>query len=71
LLSHGRFFINTDKCPNLTNALETQGYDDRLEPEKFNSHPAIDDWVDSSGYFIAYKYPLVNNRPQFARVVGI
>ena len=29
LLSHGRFFINTDKCPNLTNALETQGYDVR------------------------------------------
>ena len=71
LLSHGRFFINTDKCPNLTNALETQGYDDRLEPEKFNTHPAIDDWVDSSGYFIAFKFPVIHNRPQFARVVGI
>ena len=71
LLSHGRFFINTDKCPNLTNALETQGYDDRLEPEKFNTHPAIDDWLDSSGYFIAFKFPVIHNRPQFARVVGI
>lgn len=71
LLSHGRFFINTDKCPNLTNALETQGYDDRLEPEKFNTHPAIDDWVDSSGYFIAFKFPVIHNRPQFAQITGI
>jgi PBSX family phage terminase large subunit len=71
LLSHGRFFINTDKCPNLTNALETQGYDDRLEPEKFNTHPAIDDWVDSSGYFIAYKFPVIHNRPNLAQITGI
>jgi PBSX family phage terminase large subunit len=71
LLSHGRFFINTDKCPNLTNALETQGYDDRLEPEKFNTHPAIDDWVDSSGYFIAFKFPVIHNRPNLAQITGI
>lgn len=71
LLSHGRFFINTDKCPNLTNALETQGYDDRLEPEKFNTHPAIDDWVDSSGYFIAFKFPVIHNRPNLAQITGV
>lgn len=59
LLSHDRFKVNTDKCPNLTNALETQGYDKRGEPEKWKDHPAIDDWCDCSGYFIAYKYPVV------------
>jgi PBSX family phage terminase large subunit len=59
LLSHDRLLINTDTCPNLTNALETQGYDDKGDPEKWNTHPAIDDWADSSGYFIAYKYPVV------------
>ena len=61
LLSHDRFGINTDKCPNLTNALETQGYTDKGEPEKWNDHPAIDDWVDSSGYLIAYKFPIIKN----------
>ena len=58
LLAHNKVLINTDKCPNLTNALETQGYNDKGEPEKWSDHPAIDDWVDSSGYFIAYKYPV-------------
>lgn len=71
LISHDRFLVNTDTCPNLTNALETQGYDDKLEPEKFSSHPAIDDWNDSAGYFIAYKFPVIRNTPQFAKVLGI
>lgn len=61
LLSHDRFGINTDKCPNLTNSLETQGYDVKGDPEKWNDHPAIDDWNDSAGYFIAYKFPIVRN----------
>ena len=59
LLSHDRLLINTDKCPNLTNALETQGYDKNGDPEKWSEHPSIDDWTDSSGYFIAYKYPII------------
>lgn len=59
LLSHDRLSINTDKCPNLTNALETQGYDKNGYPEKWDAHPAWDDWADSSGYFIAYKYPVI------------
>jgi hypothetical protein len=58
LISHDRFKINTDKCPNLCNALETQGYDANGEPEKWNTHPAVDDWVDGSGYFIAYAFPI-------------
>ena len=58
LLAHNRLLVNTDKCPNLTNALETQGYDDRGDPEKWADHPSIDDWVDGSGYFIAHKFPI-------------
>ena len=61
LLSHDKLLINTDKCPNLVNALESQGYDKKGEPEKFSDHPAIDDWADSSGYFIAYKFPVIRN----------
>lgn len=69
LLSHNRLLINTDTCPNLTNALETQGYDDKGEPEKWSNHPAIDDWTDCSGYFIAYKYPVIRAM-QTAQIIG-
>lgn len=69
LLAHNRLLINTDACPNLTNALETQGYTDKGEPEKWSDHPAIDDWTDSSGYFVAYKYPVIRSI-QTAKVMG-
>ena len=58
LLSHDRLLVNTDRCQELTSALESQGYTDNGEPEKWNDHPGIDDWLDSSGYFIAYRYPV-------------
>jgi len=61
LLAHGRLKVNTDKCPELTEAFEMQGYDKNGEPEKFNEHPSIDDRTDSCGYFVARKYPI--NRP--------
>lgn len=61
LLSHDRIKINTDKCPNLTNALEVQGYNKKGEPEKWDDHPAIDDWLDCSGYMLAYRYPVIRN----------
>ena len=62
LLSHDRYLVNTDKCQQLTNALESQGYDKNAEPEKFTTHPAIDDWNDSAGYFVAFKYPIIIDR---------
>jgi len=57
-ISHGQFYVNTIKCPELTTALETQGYTDKGVPEKFDDHPAIDDWVDATGYFIHRRYPI-------------
>lgn len=57
-LAHGRLLINTDKCPNFTHALESQGYTSKGEPEKFDEHPAIDDWNDSGGYFISKRWPV-------------
>ena len=59
LLSHDQMAVNTDKCPELTHALETQGYNEKGEPEKFNEHPAIDDWVDGAGYFIHRRFPIL------------
>lgn len=58
LLSHDRLTVNTDMCPNFTMALESQGYNAKGEPEKWDKHPAIDDWVDAPGYFIAYRFPI-------------
>ena len=68
LFAHDRIAINTNKCPNLTNALEVQGYTDKGDPEKFNTHPAIDDWTDSSGYFIHRRFPI--NAPSAAPKFG-
>jgi hypothetical protein len=68
LLSHGRMYVNTNECPLLTDALESQGYDKRGEPEKFNDHPAIDDWADSAGYYLHRKFPIA--RPVFITNIG-
>ena len=57
-IAHNEFFVNTSKCPELTTALEHQGYTKSGEPEKFNEHPAIDDWNDGTGYFIHRKFPI-------------
>ncbi len=59
LISHDRLLINTEKCIELVNALEIQGYNKKGEPEKFDEHPSIDDYNDSLGYMLAYKYPVI------------
>ena len=59
LLAHGRMSVNIDRCKNFVQAMETQGYNDRGDPEKFNSHPAIDDWVDGAGYCLSFLFPVV------------
>ncbi len=69
LLSHGRWLVNTDQCPHLTDALESQGYDIRGQPEKFNTHPSLDDWVDAAGYYINRKWSL--GRPVVVTDIGM
>ena len=64
LISKDRYLVNYDKCPKGANALETQGYDDKGEPEKWNTHPATDDYNDSTGYFVAYRFPVVRPSSQ-------
>jgi hypothetical protein len=70
LFAHDRISINTDRCPMLTDALESQGYDAKGEPEKYNDHPSIDDYTDSMGYFLHRRFPLVRPISQ-ARIAGI
>jgi phage terminase large subunit len=59
LFAHDRIAINTTRCPRLTDALESQGYDAKGEPEKFNDHPSIDDDTDAMGYFLHRKFPIL------------
>lgn len=56
------YYVNTDKCPNYTMALETQVYDHNGMPVK-NKVTNIDDINDSAGYFIHRKFPIV--KPSF------
>jgi PBSX family phage terminase large subunit len=66
LLSHDQLKINANKCKRLAHALESQGYDKKGKPEKFDNHPAIDDWTDNFGYFLAKRYPIA--APNYGRV---
>lgn len=71
LLSKERFYIDVDKCPLLAEAFETQGYTDKGEPEKYDKHPATDDFLDNCGYFIYRKFPLVRGLTQHRPSGGI
>lgn len=68
LFAHNRIGVNCDACPELVEALETQGYV-KGEPEKFDDHPAADDWVDSAGYFLHRKFPI--SRPVVSGLRGV
>lgn len=60
-LSNNEFKINTNKCPNSTDALEQQVYDKNGTPEKFGGAATIDDWNDAQGYFIVRKFGITKN----------
>ena len=71
LFDKRRLLVNVAKCPNLTKALEQQAWDSKTGlPEKSDAHPANDDYNDSLGYLIAYKYPIVP-RSYEIKVVGV
>ena len=60
LLAHEQMYVNCNKCPELAYAFESQGYNDKGEPEKFNEHPAIDDYDDAAGYFIHRRFQILS-----------
>jgi len=62
---NARYFVNTNKCPGYTEALEQQVYDKNGLPEKSVSN-SIDDRNDAGGYCIAYKFPV--SRKQFKEI---
>lgn len=50
-----RWRINTDNCPQLTQLIEKQAYDENGDPVKDNT----EDPIDAAGYFLAHRYPVV------------
>lgn len=66
LFSHGRLFVNVNKCPRLTEALEQQAYDKNGDPEKFSGAGTIDDYLDAFGYAVVRKFPIV----RYAKISG-
>lgn len=64
LFARGELFIDVERCPKVTAALEQQAYDKRTgAPQKYGEPGSIDDWMDSFGYFIARRFPI--ERPAY------
>jgi hypothetical protein len=58
-LYQGIYKINKRTCPESVKALEQQAYDKKTgKPEKSVEPASPDDWNDSIGYPIAFKYPI-------------
>lgn len=51
-----RYRINPQTCPHLVESFEKQAYDRNGEPDK---SAGFDHVLDAAGYFIAYRYPIV------------
>lgn len=56
-----RLFVNTDKCPNLTEALEQQAYDKHGMPDK---EGGFDHALDAFGYYVVKRFPIVKKAVQ-------
>lgn len=51
-----RLKVNTNRCPQLTDALEQQAYDKNGMPDKSSG---VDHIIDAAGYPIAFLFPIV------------
>lgn len=51
-----RYMVNTNKCPELTQGLEQQIYDNQGMPDKTSG---VDHLNDAAGYFVAHRYPVI------------
>lgn len=55
--------INTNRCPETTQALEQQAYDSNGEPEKLSGAKTIDDRTDAIGYVINRRFGIMTHKP--------
>jgi len=63
-----RLFVNIEKCPGYTQALERQVYDAAGDPDKTLG---FDHLNDAGGYFIAKRYPIVKREAVARRIPGL
>lgn len=63
-----RLRVNADLCPSFAEALEKQAYDKNGEPDKTSGHDHVN---DGGGYFISYRFPVVNSRVQKVKIGGV
>jgi phage terminase large subunit len=68
ILGEQKYKINIDKCPHLVEGLEKQAYDKNGEPDKTGD---LDHGVDSAGYFITYRYPVVKRTFSIGTTTGL
>lgn len=57
------YFVNTDMCPSLTEALEQQAYDKHGAPDKSTGHDHV---LDAAGYYVVKQFPII--KPMAKRV---
>lgn len=62
-----RYKVNTDNCPNYTELLEKQAYDNNGQPEKDNT----EDPIDAGGYFIAHRYAIAKRIAKAVKLSGL
>ncbi len=63
-----RLRVNADQCPTFAESLEKQAYNDKGEPDKTSG---FDHTNDAGGYFIAYRFPVVNGKVIKQKIGGI
>lgn len=68
LFESGEYLVNTDLCPVYTEALEQQAYDKHGEPDKTTGFDHVN---DAGGYFISYRYPLVQRQAFTQPIQGL
>ncbi len=69
---YNELFIDADKCPELTKALEQQSYDEITgKPEKFAGPGTIDDYTDALRYLIWVLKPVTKVTFSTYNAVGV
>ncbi len=59
LFYNNRMFVNTNQCPETTDAFEQQVWDEKTGlPEKQHGPATVDDHIDAATYCPAYLYPI-------------
>ncbi len=62
-------FVSVEKCPKLTQALEQHAYDPKTEaPQKFDTHPSVDDYTEALGYLVAKLFPIHRPKSNISRL---